>query len=169
MARANHIYAIALGSNQPRSSRLTPRKLVERAMERLSRKPFTALASSAVIETAPLGPSQRRYANAAILVRTFLHPDELIEKLHRIERKAGRHRRCRKWSARPLDLDIILWSAGMWACDRLVIPHRSFRERAFVLVPLSQIARDWRDPVTNFSVSQLLARHKKPRPLHVAG
>jgi 2-amino-4-hydroxy-6-hydroxymethyldihydropteridine diphosphokinase len=138
-------------------------------MQRLSRKPFTALASSAIIETAPLGNSRRRFFNAAILVQTPLQPNELIEKLHRIERKAGRQRRCRTWSARPLDLDIILWSGGRWASNSLVIPHRSFRERSFVLEPLSQIARDWRDPVTNFRVSQLLARYKKPRRLHQAG
>lgn len=138
-------------------------------MERLSRKPFAALGSSRIIQTMPLGPSRRRYANAAILVETHLDPPELLERLQKLESKAGRHRRCRPWAARTLDLDIILWSGGMWASDDLIIPHRAFRERAFVLVPLAQIARNWRDPLAHLTMGQLLTRHKKPRALHQAG
>lgn len=159
--RARHIYAIALGSNQPRSARLTPRRLVEKAMERLSKNPFKVLARSKLIETAPLGPSRRRYSNAAMLIESHLEPLELLEKLHRLEHKAGRHRRCRPWSARPLDLDIILWSGGMWCTDTLTIPHPQFRKREFVLAPMSRIAPHWRDPVTGLMPLHLLARIKK--------
>jgi 2-amino-4-hydroxy-6-hydroxymethyldihydropteridine diphosphokinase len=161
--KARHLYAIALGSNRARSARLMPRRMVEKAMERLSREPFRAVAHSRIIETAPLGPSLRRYSNAAMLIETRLDPEEMLAKLHRMERKAGRHRRCRAWSARPLDLDIVLWSGGMWSSDELVIPHPAFRERAFVLKPLASIARDWRDPVSNLGMIHLLARLKKPR------
>jgi 2-amino-4-hydroxy-6-hydroxymethyldihydropteridine diphosphokinase len=158
-----HIYAIALGSNQPRSRKLTPRRLVAKAMERLSKKPFNALMVSRIIETPPLGPSLRRYANAAVLVETKLAPPELLRKLNKMERKAGRHHHARKWSARPLDLDILLWSGGIWADDDLIIPHPEFRKRDFVLRPLAQVAPAWRDPLTGLTPRHLLARLHKSR------
>lgn len=164
MARstAAHLYAIALGSNQPRSRTLTPHRLVEKAMERLARKPFVAHAYSKVIETAPLGPSRRRYANACMIIESRLDPPELLEKLQRIERKAGRRRR-RVWGARTLDLDIILWSGGMWGGDGLIIPHPAFRARGFVLKPLAEIAPGWRDPLSGLCPRHLLARLEKLR------
>jgi 2-amino-4-hydroxy-6-hydroxymethyldihydropteridine diphosphokinase len=64
-----------------------------------------------------------------------------------------------------LDLDIILWSGGVWAGGGLVIPHPSFRERRFVLDPLAEIAPDWRDPLSGASVRQLLARLARPSPV----
>ena len=158
-----HIYAIAFGSNQPRSRKLTPRRLVAKAMKRLSKKPFSALAVSRLIETPPLGPSRRRYANAAMLVDTKLSPPELLRKLNKMERKAGRHRRARKWSARTLDLDILLWSGGIWADDDLIIPHPEFRKRDFVLRPLAQVAPAWRDPLTGLTPRHLLAHLHKSR------
>ncbi|MDQ4420115.1 2-amino-4-hydroxy-6-hydroxymethyldihydropteridine diphosphokinase [Sphingobium sp. DEHP117] len=162
MGKGRHRYAIALGSNQPRSRTLTPHRLVEKAMERLSRKPFAAIAQSNIIETAPLGPSRRRYANACMIVETRLDPPELLDKLHKIERKAGRKRR-RVWGARTLDLDIILWSGGMWGSDGLVIPHPAFRARGFVLRPLEGVAPRWRDPVTGLRIAHLRSRLEKPR------
>jgi len=164
----NHIYAIAIGSNQPRSRALTPRRLVERAMERLSRKPFHALAASRILDTPPLGPSRRRYANATMLIETELAPDRLLERLKRMELKAGR-RRSMRWAARPLDLDIVLWNGGFWADEGLIIPHPAFRERDFVLAPLAQIAPGWRDPLSGRTISQLRARLKKARKTGKAG
>lgn len=162
--KAKHLYAIALGSNQPCSRRLTPRRLVEKAMERLSYKPFAAMAQSRIIETAPLGPSRRRYANACMIIETRLDPPELLDKLHKIERKAGRKRH-RTWGARTLDLDIILWSGGMWGSDGLVIPHPAFRARGFVLKPLAEVAPHWRDPLSGLFPRHLLARLEKPRAM----
>jgi len=159
----HHIYAIALGSNQPRSHRLPPHELVRKAIKRLSRKPFTLLACSKPVETLPLGPSRRRYTNAAILVKTRLDPPRLLKKLNKMEHKAGRQRRARKWAPRTLDLDIILWSGGIWAKDDLVIPHREFRGRDFVLRPLVQVAPRWRDPLSGLSMRQLFARLQKSR------
>tara|TARA_R110000782_G_scaffold78276_9_gene155617 strand:+ start:42149 stop:42658 length:510 start_codon:yes stop_codon:yes gene_type:complete len=163
-----HIYAIALGSNQPRSRILTPRKLVEQAIDRLSRKPFHALAASRILDTPPLGQSRRRYANATMLIETELAPDRLLKRLKRMEHKAGR-RRSMRWAARPLDLDIVLWSGGFWADDGLIIPHPAFRERDFVLAPLTQIAPGWRDPFSGRTISQLRACLKKARKKAEAG
>ena len=60
-----------------------------------------------------------------------------------------------RWRARTLDLDLILWSGGCWADAVLVIPHRAFRGRSFVLDPAARIARDWRDPITGLSLAHL--------------
>ena len=164
-----HIYAIALGSNQPRSRSLTPRMLVEQAIEALSRPPFRLLARSPIIETPPIGPSLRRYANAAILIETDAHaPEDMLVLLKRMERAAGRRTR-QRWGARPLDLDIALWSGGTWTSRALTIPHPAFRTRDFVLAPLRAIAADWRDPVSGRSIAQLLARLKKPKKFRKSG
>jgi 2-amino-4-hydroxy-6-hydroxymethyldihydropteridine diphosphokinase len=158
---ARHIYAIAIGSNQPRSGRLTPRRLVAKAIARLSREPFDAFAVATIRNTAPLGPSRRRYANTAMLVGSRLEPDAMLQRLQHIEHKAGRKRH-KIWGARTLDLDIILWSGGCWGSETLTIPHPLFRTRDFVLDPLEQIVGDWRDPVSGRTVRQLRARLKKP-------
>jgi 2-amino-4-hydroxy-6-hydroxymethyldihydropteridine diphosphokinase len=57
-----------------------------------------------------------------------------------------------------IDLDIVLWSGGVWGDDRLTIPHPAFRSRRFVLDPLGEIVPDWRDPLTQLTVRQLAAR-----------
>lgn len=158
-----HVYAIALGSNQPRSRSLTPDALVEQAMAALSRPPFRLLARSPIIGTPPIGPSLRRYANAAILIEADDHaPAEMLALLKRMERTAGRRPR-RRWGARPLDLDIVLWNGGRWTGRALTIPHPAYRARDFVLIPLRTIAPRWRDPVSGHTVTQLLARLKKPK------
>lgn len=157
-------YVIALGSNQPRSRTLTPEKLVERAMAALSAPPFRAIRRSPILPTPPLGPSRRRYANAAILVETgaAMTPDALLRHLKAMERAAGR-RPSRRWGSRPLDLDIILWSGGRWTSPGLIVPHKAYRERRFVLAPLAAIAPHWPDPTTRRHPRQLLARLKKPQ------
>lgn len=125
----------------------------------------TLVGCSRIHATEPLGPGRRRYANAVVLVETDLDPPSLLDALKSIERAFGR-RRGRRWGDRPLDLDIIGWSGGIWASPGLTVPHVSFRERRFVLAPLTEIAPGWRDPVTGLSARQLLARldRKRPRP-----
>ncbi len=121
------------------------------------------ITASLTIQTAPIGPSRRRFANAAAIISTRKNPDELIAHLKAIEVRFGR-RRGRQWGPRVLDLDIILWSGGMWASQELTIPHPAFRSRAFVLGPLAAIAPQWRDPVSNLAVRQLKARLDRRRP-----
>lgn len=113
---------------------------------------------SHIVSTAPLGPSPRRYANAAALVVTELAPAALLRRLKAIERRFGR-RGGRRWSSRVLDLDVVLWSGGAWSEPGLTVPHVAFRERRFVLDPAAAIAPTWRDPVTGLTLRQLAARH----------
>ena len=121
------------------------------------------IALSRIFESAPLGPGKRRYANAVVLIETDLDPHALLAQLKSIERAHGR-RAGRRWGDRVLDLDIIGWSGGNWASRTLSIPHPAFRFRRFVLAPLGEIARDWRDPVTTLTARHLLARLDRRRP-----
>jgi 2-amino-4-hydroxy-6-hydroxymethyldihydropteridine diphosphokinase len=115
-------------------------------------------AASRTLASAPIGPSRRRYANAAVIVATAAGPEAVLDRLQGIEHAFGRRRRGARWGARVLDLDIVLWSGGPWASERLVIPHPEFRSRAFVLAPAAAIAPGWRDPVTGRTLRQLNAR-----------
>ncbi len=93
-----------------------------------------------MIETAPIGPSMRRYANSAAIVVSPLEPHDMLDRLQALEARFGR-RRYRRWGERTLDLDLLLWSGGSVKSRRLTVPHRLFRQRDFVLGPLVAIAR----------------------------
>jgi 2-amino-4-hydroxy-6-hydroxymethyldihydropteridine diphosphokinase len=145
-------YVIALGSNR-RGRHGGPPDEVRAALAVIGGVAVT----SPLIATAPMGPSSRRFANAAALIESDESPPALLARLKAIEADFGR-RPGQRWGDRVIDLDIILWSDGVWADDRLIIPHPAFRQRRFVLDPLVQIVPDWRDPLTGLTVRQLAAR-----------
>ena len=152
------LYAIAIGSNR-RGRHGAPEREVAAAIGTLRH----VVAASPIVASAPLGPSARRFANAAVLVASRARPPALLAKLKRIEAAFGR-RPGRRWGARVIDLDIVLWSGGIWASPGLTVPHAAFRERDFVLKPLLRIAPAWRDPVTRRTVRQLAHAVDRPRP-----
>nr|WP_246352413.1 2-amino-4-hydroxy-6-hydroxymethyldihydropteridine diphosphokinase [Sphingomonas xinjiangensis] len=121
-------------------------------------------AVSPVLRTAPLGPSKRRYANAAAVIESDEAPPALLRRLKAIERRFGR-RRGQMWSSRVIDLDIVLWSGGAWSSDGLTVPHAAFRQRRFVLDPLLRIVPRWRDPLTGRTVRQLATRLTRSVPM----
>lgn len=124
----------------------------------------TVSARSSIAQTAPLGPARRRFANAALVIESELAPPSLLAALKRMEREFGR-RGAQRWADRVLDLDIILWSGGAWRSSGLVVPHREFARRTFVLGPASAIAPDWRDPISGLSLAQCNGRLTRARPL----
>lgn len=156
---APHIYALALGSNRPLSARLTPRQLLAEATARIAQD-ARIVAIAPTIETAPIGPSRRRFANAALLIESLLAPPAMLAWLQSIEQALGR-RRYRRWGARSVDIDIILWSGGPWNSRTLAIPHPAFATRDFVLTPLRAIAPAWRDPRSGLTIRHLHARLQK--------
>jgi len=152
-------YAIALGSNR-RSRHGSPAETLRAALAELR-----PVAVSRIHMTPALGPAGRGFANAVAIVESRLEPDELLAELKAMEHAFGR-RRGRRWGPRVLDLDVILWSEGPWDGPGPIVPHPSFRERAFVLKPLAELAPDWRDPVSGLTVRQLLFRLTRPAPEH---
>ncbi|WEK45842.1 MAG: 2-amino-4-hydroxy-6-hydroxymethyldihydropteridine diphosphokinase [Candidatus Andeanibacterium colombiense] len=162
---AKHRYVIAFGSNRRHGTIGSPRKVLGAASVALHRAGIQTVRASRLIHTAPLGPSLRRYANAALLIETPLGPEELLELLKNAEHEFGRRSGGQRWTSRVLDLDIVLWSGGAYASDRLTIPHPRFRERPFVLGPANDVAPRWRDPLTGLTVRQLKARLTARRPL----
>lgn len=142
-----------------------PRSVLAAALEMLEREGLALERVSPQLDNAAIGPSARRFANAAALVRSDLSPPDLMVLLQQIEAAFGRRRRGQRWRARPLDIDIILFNGGPWVTPGLIIPHREFHNRAFVLAPAMRIAARWRDPVTGLTIRHLHARLTRPRPL----
>lgn len=99
-------------------------------------------AQSSLYDTDPWGPvPQGNYLNQVVAVATDLPPRALLTRLHEIERAAGRDREHEvRYGPRVLDLDILLYANRRIDEDGLVIPHPRIGERAFVLVPLAEIA-----------------------------
>jgi 2-amino-4-hydroxy-6-hydroxymethyldihydropteridine diphosphokinase len=159
-------YLIALGSNVRHPRHGPPRAVLEAALVELERRGLAVTSAASIIETHPIGPSIRRYANSAAVIESELDPPELLALLKRAEQDFGRRPRGEPWRARVLDLDIVLWSGGAFASDELTIPHPLFRTRAFVLLPAAEIAPGWRDPISGKTVRQLRARLTRPRAGH---
>lgn len=122
------------------------------------------------------------FINAAVAVETAMSPQAFLAGLHGIEASFGRDR-SQRWGPRTLDLDLVAFddlvhpdidTYQKWAQlsldeqmkrapDGLILPHPRLAERAFVLVPLADVAPEWRHPVTNVSVREML--HALPEHL----
>ncbi|HSM07587.1 MAG TPA: 2-amino-4-hydroxy-6-hydroxymethyldihydropteridine diphosphokinase [Gemmatimonadota bacterium] len=133
--------AIGMGSNL--GDPLTNLRFGLRALRRL----IGDVDASPVYETVPLHVAdQPSFLNACCVGWTVLSPHELLTELQEIEALAGRVRRGRRYGPRTLDLDLLLYGSRVIHKRDIVVPHPRFRERAFVLVPLRDIAPDWRVP-----------------------
>jgi len=128
---------VGLGSNLAE-----PRRQVEAALQRLSELPRTNLsARSKLYATEPWGHrDQPPFVNAVAALDTQLSARELLDALLSIERQAGRERNGERWGPRILDLDILLLGDSQIDEPALHVPHPRLHERAFVLVPLAELA-----------------------------
>ena len=98
------------------------------------------LAMSSIYETAPMGPqNQPEFLNAVCAVRCSSPPVDLLTALKGIERSHGRIEVSERWTARPLDLDILLYGQRIVISRRLRIPHIGIAKRSFVLWPLLEL------------------------------
>lgn len=143
--------AIALGSNLGDSA-----TILGQALEELERvKEIKLEVHSRWYQTVAIGPPQPDYLNGCAILQVNLSPVDLLDKLLEIEQLFGRIRRDR-WGPRTLDLDLLFYDDLILETPELQIPHPRCRERAFVLIPLAEIAPDWRDPVTGKTIRELL-------------
>lgn len=147
---------IALGGNVP-SWAGTPAQTLVAAAERLESLGRVA-ARSSLYSTEPVGyADQPRFVNAVIALQTELPPRMLLERLLEIEKEFGRDRSAGIPNGpRSLDLDIVAYGEQSVSEPGLEIPHPRLAERAFVLIPLNEIATEIRDSRSGRTVGQLL-------------
>lgn len=160
---------IALGSNMA-GPWGEPAATLDRTVTTLGKHGIAVVRASRWLRSAPMGPAgQAEYVNGAVIIESHLPPAALIERMHAIERLAGRIRR-RRWGPRTLDLDLIDYrglvrnphgaraTGESGARGDLILPHPGLAERPFVLVPLGEIAPFWHHPVTGLTAAMMLER-----------
>ena len=146
---------IALGANLP-SHAGKPADTLNAALAGLPGRSITIQKRSGFYRSAAWpNPSDPRFINAVAAVRTNLSPPALLAALHEMESSFGR-RRGALGSPRTLDLDILDYD-GRVEQGPPVLPHPRMEDRAFVLLPLRDVAPDWRHPVSGRSISELIS------------
>ncbi len=143
--------AIALGSNLGDSLAILERALIVLAKT----SGISLVARSPWYSTKAVGPPQPDYLNGCALLKVTLTPPDLLKTLLQTEAQFGRIRR-ERWGPRTLDLDLLLFDAVVLDTPELQIPHPHMAERAFVLVPLADIASDWVEPISGKAIAALV-------------
>jgi len=132
---------------------------IARALAALRATPAVrVVAVSRLWETAPVGPPQPAYLNAAAALDTELDALALLARLHALEVEAGRTRGEERNLPRTLDLDLLLFGGLVIEAAELVVPHPRMHERAFVLEPLAEIAPGIVHPLRGETIAALAAR-----------
>ena len=147
---------IAIGSNLPSPEFEPPRATCEAALAALSRRGLRVVRRSRWFESAPVPASdQPWFVNGVAVVETSLSPADLLALLHEIERRFGRERR-EVNAARILDLDLIAYGDLVQTDAPPLLPHPRLHERAFVLLPLADVAPEWRHPADGRTLSAMI-------------
>lgn len=162
---------LGLGSNLPTEQHGSRKGGLEAALEALGAHGVRTVRRSRWYESAPVPPSdQPWFVNGVALVETRLAPRALMALLLRVERSFGRAERGLT-VPRVLDLDLLDYDGRIERIEAnaqgpaLVLPHPRIAERAFVLVPLAEVAPDWRHPESGCSAAELLAALAEDQPV----
>jgi 2-amino-4-hydroxy-6-hydroxymethyldihydropteridine diphosphokinase len=148
---------IALGGNVAHQLYGAPRAVLEAALSALEGRGLRILARSRLYDSVPVPASdQPNFVNAVAAVETSLRPRALMHLLQSVEASFGRVRKARN-EARTLDLDLLAYDDEVIEEDDLLLPHPRLHERAFVLLPLRDVAPGWRHPALGRSVDELIA------------
>ncbi|RIW29843.1 2-amino-4-hydroxy-6-hydroxymethyldihydropteridine diphosphokinase [Bacillus salacetis] len=143
---------LSLGSNEGNRE-----QYLKEAIKRLNQDPEIEVAGiSSIYETDPVGfTEQGQFLNLVLKVRTSLSAERLLQQCLRVEKDLGREREFR-WGPRTIDLDILLYNQENIEKEDLIVPHPRMHERAFVLVPLTELSQTINHPKFNTPVSALL-------------
>ena len=128
--------------------------------------------SSSFYETEPwCMKTENWFVNAVIQISTTLSPDELLEGCQKIEKKLGRVRvnPDGQYGDRTIDIDILFYDDKVISSENLIIPHRLLQRRAFVLVPMLEIAQDFVHPLFKKTISQLYDELENPEQVYLYG
>ena len=175
MNTADDPILIGLGANLPGPEHRTPRETLEAALAAFPSYGMRMVGLSRWYESSPVPPSdQPWFVNGVAVVETDLSPQETLARLLAVEHAFGRQRG-ERWAARTLDLDLLAYgsrvvdepaTAGHPAAE---VPHPRLQDRRFVLLPLKDVAPDWRHPRTGEGIDALIEALSDPGEVRVLG
>lgn len=111
---------------------------------------------SSIWESEPIGGAKYTFLNCAAKIYSSLEPTVLLKSVKNFEQSCGREENPIRWGPRVIDLDVIAFGDLVIQEEDLIIPHPEFKNRLFVLLPLQEIDRDWRDPVEQQKIDTLV-------------
>ncbi len=167
MSAAKGPILVGLGANLP-SAEGGPRETLEAALKAFPEHGLRVVKRSPWYESSPVPPSdQPWFVNGVAVVETALDPQQVLQSLLAVERSFGRQRG-ERWAARTLDLDLLAY--GDQVIDlpaeegrpAVTVPHPRLQDRRFVLLPLKDVAPDWRHPATGEGIDALIAALADP-------
>ena len=137
---------------------------LRKATEMISKTIGKVAKKSHFYETQPWGNTEQdTFLNQVLMVNTTLDPRDILKEITSIEREMGRSRKdSEKWGPRPIDIDILLYGKRVVRDKGLEIPHPELHKRAFVLVPLMEIAPDYEHPVLKKQIDELFMSCEDP-------
>ena len=157
---------LLLGGNQG-----DVKRTLQTAQQLINSRVGAVLRCSHRYESEPWGfRSPDRFSNQALEVSTDLTPHEVLDACQAIERDLGRNRAAEAiekasagapYGSRPIDIDVIFYDDLVLSDERLTLPHPHLGEREFALVPLNEIVRRYRHPVTGLTVGEMLEALRK--------
>lgn len=149
-----HVF-LSLGGNLGNTQ-----EIFERCYPMIENKVGPLLEQSSLYRTAAWGlTEQADFINQVILLESDLRPDEILTEIQAIELTLGRERKI-TWGPRTLDLDILFIDEQIIQKADLQVPHPLIQERKFILIPMHEIAADYKHPVLNKSITELLLETK---------